>query len=105
MYIENLKRLRLKEKYTQADLAYKLGVSPSAYAMYERGEREPGIEIINSLADIFNVTTDVLLGRKTQSPSPLSEGEQKLLELFKEVPEEQQGMLLEMIEVALKNRK
>ena len=61
---------------------------------------------LQRIADAANVPISYIIGdEKTQTPPPLSEGEQKLLELFKEVPEEQQGMLLEMIEVALKNRK
>ena len=31
--------------------------------MYERGEREPGIELLESVADTFNVDMDYLIGR------------------------------------------
>ena len=31
--------------------------------MYERGEREPGIETLEAFADCFNVDMDFLLGR------------------------------------------
>ena len=31
--------------------------------MYERGEREPGLEMIETFADFFNVDLDYLLGK------------------------------------------
>lgn len=34
-----LKPLRIARGFTQSDMAKKLGVTPSAYAMYERGDR------------------------------------------------------------------
>lgn len=107
-YTENIKGLRLASHMTQAEVANRLGVTASAYAMYERGEREPNIEIIQRMADIFKVDINYLLGYNSKiSPTAqeFSDGELKLLQLFKEVPEDQQEMLLEMIEVALKNRR
>jgi repressor LexA len=50
---------------TQAEVAKRIGVTPSAYAMYERGEREPNIDTLNKIADIFNADVNVFYGRKT----------------------------------------
>ena len=100
----------------QSVLAYKCGVDQSTISNYLKGRYEPKNDMLVKLGAALEVEPAWLAGYdvpisyikgddKTQTPPPLSEGEQKLLELFKEVPEEQQGMLLEMIEVALKNRK
>ncbi len=62
---DNIKRLRQSSGMTQAEVAKRIGVTPSAYAMYERGEREPSIETLNKLADIFNADVNVFYGRKT----------------------------------------
>ena len=46
---ERLKLLRRESGLSQQDFAKQLGTSKSSVNMYERGEREPGIEIDNSI--------------------------------------------------------
>lgn len=58
-----LRELRLLFGYSQAALAKKIGVSKSSVNMYERNEREPGIETLEAIADTFNVDLDYLLGK------------------------------------------
>ncbi|MBP3591826.1 MAG: helix-turn-helix transcriptional regulator [Clostridia bacterium] len=57
-----LKQLRLREGYTQQQLADKLGVTKSVVSYYELQERYPSPDILIRLAHIFRVTTDFLLG-------------------------------------------
>lgn len=58
-----LKVLRKSNNLTQDMLAKKLGLSRSAIGMYEKGSREPDYEILEKIADFFNVDIDYLLGR------------------------------------------
>lgn len=58
-----IKMLRERERMSRDELAKKIGVSYSAIAMYERGEREPDNEKLLNLANTFKVTTDYLLGK------------------------------------------
>lgn len=58
-----LKNLRLSRNITQGELAAKLGISRSAVGMYETGGREPDFEMMEAIADIFNVDIDYLMGR------------------------------------------
>ena len=58
----NLKELRLKYKMTQKELADKIGVTKSVVSYYELQERSPSPEVLIKLSQIFNVTTDFLLG-------------------------------------------
>ena len=53
--------LRLQAGLSQAELAKRLSVSPSAVGMYEQGRREPSMDRIVALSEIFGVTTDYLL--------------------------------------------
>ena len=53
----------------QADLAKELSVSRVSISRYETGERDPDIETILRLCDIFGCTSDYLLGR-SPVPSP-----------------------------------
>ena len=58
-----LKSLRTKNRMTQKQLADTLGVSESRIGMYERGQREPDFEMLEIIADYFNVDMDYLTGR------------------------------------------
>lgn len=70
-FAERVKELRTKRGWTQRYLAQKLGVSRSTIAGYEAPSksREPSNETLNKLAQLFNVSTDYLLGR-TDDPRP-----------------------------------
>ena len=57
-----LKTLRQEYNLSQQELADKIGISKSSINMYERGEREPGIETVKRIADFFNVDVDYLFG-------------------------------------------
>lgn len=61
-FYENLKKARLNNGLSQAQLAELLGVAKSTYSMYESGKREPNIQTIRKIADILGVSVDELLG-------------------------------------------
>lgn len=67
-----LKTLRLKEKYTQAQLAHKLGLTKSVISAYETGLRLPSYDILINIAKIFNVSSDYLLGIENKREIDLS---------------------------------
>lgn len=55
--------LRRREGLSQKELAQKLGISRSTIGMYETEEREPDFEMLEAIADTFNVNIDTLLGK------------------------------------------
>lgn len=61
-YSERIKELRKNKHLSQLDLADKLGVNKVTVSQYERGVRRPNIDVVAALCDIFNVSTDYLLG-------------------------------------------
>ena len=64
-FSERFKELRQSRKLSQQELTNKLNTSKSSVNMYERGEREPGIETLETIADFFNVDMDYLVGHDT----------------------------------------
>ena len=50
---ERLKKLRNAKGETQAETAFACGVTPSAYAMYETGDRMPRDEVKVKIAQHF----------------------------------------------------
>ena len=59
-----LKELRARDRITQEQLAEAIGVERSSIGKYE-GKQDiiPSVEVLKSIADYFDVTTDYLLGR------------------------------------------
>lgn len=63
MFGERLRILRKQHKLTQMNLAKILGVSGRSVGYYETEERVPPKDIINKMANYFNVSVDYLFGR------------------------------------------
>ena len=61
MLSTQIKTLRQRKGWSQAELASRLHVSPSAVGMYEQGRREPSIETLVALSREFDVTIDYLV--------------------------------------------
>lgn len=63
---ERLTNLRESKGWSKTYVARAIGLSSmQTYANYEYGRREPDFSTVNKLANLFNVSTDYLLGRKT----------------------------------------
>ena len=67
-----LKTLRLRKNLTQAQLAQKLGLTKSVISAYETGLRLPSYDVLIHIAQIFNVSTDYLLGLENKHEIDLS---------------------------------
>ena len=59
---ETIKKLRKQKNMTQEQLAEYLNISPQAVSRWEIGSTIPDISLLPILANIFDVTTDMLLG-------------------------------------------
>ncbi len=70
--------LRRQAGLSQAELARRLQISPSALGMYEQGRREPAAQTLVALARELEVTTDYLLTGRPGTPRE-TEGMTRLL--------------------------
>lgn len=61
-FSDTLVYLRKRDGLSQQELADKMSVSRSLIGMYEAGQRMPSFEMLEALADIFNVNMDFLIG-------------------------------------------
>lgn len=84
---ERLKELRNKKGYSQAELADKLHVSKSTISMIEAGSRKPSYELMEQLADFFNVSLDYLRGEDDKSAYYLDPEVAELAQQLYERPE------------------
>ena len=56
----NLEFLRKQRGWTQLDLAKKLGTSDTVIAHWEHGRRQPRMEMVGKIADLFGVGADII---------------------------------------------
>lgn len=59
---EKLKELRIEKRMLQEQVAEVIGVNNKAISAYENNTRQPPYEILVSLANLYKVSTDFLLG-------------------------------------------
>ena len=66
---ERLKECRLKLGITKQEAAKRIQISQPAYRRYEAGTRNPSIQIIAKMAEVFSTSTDYLIGNTPESQS------------------------------------
>ncbi len=67
-----LRTLRRQNKYTQAQLAARLGLTKSVISAYENDLRMPSYDVLVAIARTFKVSTDYLLGVERRNEIDLS---------------------------------
>lgn len=97
-YKKHLKQIGM----TYEQLSEKSGIPLNTLKNIFRGKTEhPRIDTVQSIERALGLTTD----ETQKSPQDeLSEGEKMLLDLFNRVPGDQQELVLQMIQVALKSQ-
>ena len=107
-----IKKLRLEQGMTLEQVAAIVGVGKSTVRKWETGMiANMRRDKIALLAQALGTTPAYLMGWKEEkqpSTSPneqeLTEGEQFLLELFRQIPDDAQKMYLEVLRASLKKR-
>lgn len=101
---ERLRHALRNANMKQTELSAKTGLDKGSISCYLSGKYEPKSDAINKMAIALNVNEmwlwgyDVPMEREKKTPDKLqlSEGEEMLLEMFRQIPEEQQRVFLEM---------
>lgn len=62
-YYRRIRDLREDHDLTQRQLAAKLGMTQTQYFRYEQGYRDVPSDILIALADLYQTSTDYILGR------------------------------------------
>lgn len=67
MFSKNLKFYRLRKQMNKKELADKANVSPMAITNYEKGDRKPSMEILQTLADVLGVRVSDFLSVRNEN--------------------------------------
>ena len=93
-------------KMTQAELRRLTGIPKSSMSLYLSGAYEPKQDRIYLISKALNVSEawlmgyDVPMSRNTPSKPELTESEEKMLNLFRQLTEENQKVIVEWMTIA-----
>ena len=65
IFPDRLRAARELRQLSQAELAHRAELQPSAVSHFETGTRKPSFDNLRRIADALRVTTDYLLGRSS----------------------------------------
>ena len=99
---DRLRWLRNRYGYSQATIAEKLSLSRMAYTQYESGHREPGLDTLLRIAQVYNVSLDFLLGVSDLSRVPtFSPQEKHLISQLDRLAEDQRQHVFRILQQEL----
>ena len=77
--------MRHRKGLSQAQVAQHLNITYQAYSLYETNKRQMNYATLCLLADLFEVSTDYLLGREDAIPSFLNDEERHIIDQYREL--------------------
>lgn len=92
----NLEYLRNRKGWTQLDLANKLGVTLGVISHWEKGIRQPKMEMVGKIADLFGVGADIVFKDLRLEDNPK---EKELINNVRMLTPEEQEKVLAMIDL------
>ena len=109
IFAQNLKYYLELTGKTQKEIADYLQVNPSSVNDWVKAKKYPRIDKIELLSIYFGILkSDLIEDKGTKRTLPqvnsLTEGEEFLLNLFRQLPEGEQKMYLEVLRARLKNQ-
>lgn len=89
---EKIRALRNEENLSQKELGKRIGVSEISVRCWENGTKNPSINALAGLAELFNVSADYLLGifvddDDKSAPLRLSNNEKRLISAYRTLDE------------------
>ncbi|BCK00869.1 helix-turn-helix domain-containing protein [Anaerocolumna chitinilytica] len=69
---ENIKRFRIQAKFTQEELATRLGKSKNVISNWERGDNKPDADTIEEICLIFNISPNQIYSWEDAAEKPLT---------------------------------
>ena len=94
----NIRAAREARSLTQEKAARELGIAPSSYSRYEKGERECSYSSLRLLSALFRVSVDYLIANKVTPDVVISEKEKTFLDHFRAISKRDQETLEIMLQ-------
>lgn len=98
---KRVQALRKERRWSQRVLAAKLGMDSSKLSKYETGEHLPPPLTLVQMADAFDISLDMLMGRGTADAPPLGDDLAKRLRLVEKLGPKEKEAAAGMIDMLL----
>lgn len=105
---KNIKRLRKKMKWSQTQLAEQIGAHLSHINRIETGKYNPSLDVVQKLAQAFNVTIDYLVSDTEEDFNEVRIENKNLLEKIKlidSLDDDDKSALMRVIDSMLTKKK
>ena len=96
--MKNLKLLRKQHNLSQKEIGNIFHASQNTVSQWENGTRKPSDDIIQEIADYFEVSVDYLLGRQEQLPELNSKDKREIQEILDDTEQQllsQDGLMFD----------
>ena len=96
--MKNLKLLRKQHNLSQKEIGNIFHASQNTVSQWENGTRKPSYDIIQEIADYFDVSVDYLLGRQEQLPELNSKDKREIQEILDDTEQQllsQDGLMFD----------
>lgn len=96
--MKNLKLLRRQHNLSQKEIGNIFHASQNTVSQWENGTRKPSYDIIQEIADYFDVSVDYLLGRQEQLPELNSKDKREIQEILDDTEQQllsQDGLMFD----------
>ena len=103
IFAVRLKAVRERRGMSQAELAKKAGLQPTAVSHFETGTRSPSFDNLRKLTDALNVSTDYLMGR-SEKEEMMGPGSDSLFRDIEKLSEEDLEAMRMMKDALLKRK-
>jgi len=105
---ENIKKIRKDKGLQQKQVALEIGLDQSNYNKIENSKREPSVDVLNKLANLFGVSVDDILNPDKDVPKEVTVEDKTTMEqvrLIQELDEEDKHVIFRMIDTMLTKKK
>lgn len=101
-FSSKIRKLRKDAGYTQEDVSRMLNIQRQTYSNYENATRTPPLEIIISLAELYQISVDELVRKPVSAEesslfAPPDTYEAKFIAEFSSLPKDRQKEVIEFI--------
>lgn len=104
-----IKQLREEKGISQLEFAKKINLTQQSVSAYEKGIREPSLDILKTIADFFGVSTDYILGKSdVRNPEKVEVDNDKLkiglsVKDYSKITDEQKKQIEDFAKFVLKD--
>lgn len=105
MYLEQMRPLREAKGLTMKQLGEIVGASEASISTYERGQREPTLDVLCRIADELNVSLDMLVRGKEKDRPTKEQSLQEMLEMYGQMADAELELIVALINASLADRR